>query len=193
MITHKCVNKDIYFPSPRLRRLACLAITLVFMAKTLQHMFEGIKPFDWLMLVIEALVLIVIIFAEITGWMRRRRESKRKSFLNAKSLELSKVMDVGRRLILTVPEPDFTSPQASKLWIEAAAVWTDKACKSVSLDSPRAAADFMLAAESQNINTVLSTHGRNIVLHGDIWETYWRLVTRLENLQRIVERPEAYF
>jgi hypothetical protein len=165
----------------------------MFMAKTLQHMFEGIRPFDWLMLVIEALVLIVIIFAEITGWMRRRRESRRHSFLNAKSLELSKMMDIGQRLVSTVPNPSFASPQEFMLWVHSVAGWTDKVSKIMSLDSPHAVTDFMLAADSQSIDAMVSAHGRSFALSGEIWESYWRVVTRLENLRRIVERPEAYF
>jgi len=46
------------------------------MAITLGHMFEGVRPFDWLMPVIEALVFIVIVFAEIAAWMRRHKETK---------------------------------------------------------------------------------------------------------------------
>jgi hypothetical protein len=193
MIPRKCANKDIYFPSPRLRRLACLAITLLFMANTLHHMFEGIRPFDWLMLVIEVLVLIVIIFAEIAGWMRRRKESRRHSFLNAKSLELSKMMDTGQRLMSIVPDPAFASPQAFMFWVQTAADWTDQVSKIMSPHSSRAVADFMLATNSQHIDAMVSAHGRNFALSGEIWETYWRLVTRLENLRRIVERPETYF
>ena len=51
----------------------------------------------------------------------------------------------------------------------------------------------MLIDKTQDIDGMISSHGRNFLVHAQAYETYKEFVSRLENLRRILDRPEAYF
>jgi hypothetical protein len=66
------------------------AITMLALCHTIGRMFEGVKPFDWLMLVIETAVLLLILYEVIVGIIRHRKERRREKGLKQIVTSLSK-------------------------------------------------------------------------------------------------------
>jgi hypothetical protein len=167
------------------------ATTLIFMAYTLHNIFEGSRPIDWLMLVIEGLVLLLILYETVSGGVRRRREKKMRSFLDARSVELSKIKDGGERLKSIVPRVNFTSTEVLRPWIESVEVWTKRTEEALSRYSNYASLEFMRTEKAVALG--LSAFDDAFSVDGRPLEQYESLVIRLKNLERILERPEAYF
>ena len=158
------------------------------------HMFEGIRPFDWLMLVIETLVLLLIFYEIIAETIRRTREHRRQSSINERVVELSRFVDRGLRLQSVVPDEAITTDQRIMAkWLAGLEMWTEEANAYLLLHSPRASAAFLLTSNAGDVNYFVVSLGRQFALNGRMRESYQRLVVQLENLKRIIERPEAYF
>ena len=47
------------------------------MCNTIRHMFENVRPFDWLMLAIEVAVLFAILYEIIMEGVHRRADARR--------------------------------------------------------------------------------------------------------------------
>jgi hypothetical protein len=181
-------------PPRRLRRNTYAAITLLFMAITIKHMItEGIRPFDWVMLVIEALVLLLILYEVIVGEIRHRRETARGAFLTERVAELSKLHSKGHRIQTTVLDPMINNPQILQPWIDSAEAWGKETDAILRKYSQRASRTFLLVTDAGQIDTVVTAHGRHFMVSGAIGGVYQRLVLQLENLNRIIENPALYF
>jgi hypothetical protein len=163
------------------------------MISTLKDLFSGSRPIDWVMFVIEALVLLVILYEVIAGEVRRRKEAKRRTFLDARVVELSRARDEGKRLISVVPDAGTVSAQTRQPWVKAVADWTESTEKTLAGYSPHAADSFMQPIEAQTVDVVVTAHGRTFTLCEEIRTIYAKLFIRWENLCRILERPEMYF
>lgn len=69
--------------SGRERRLiVCLGVNTIFLWITIRRMFSDVRPFDWLMLVIELLVLLLIAYEVIPGFWHKRRVKRRLKALS---------------------------------------------------------------------------------------------------------------
>ena len=166
------------------------------MGNTIRHMFEGVRPFDWLMLVIEILVLLAILYFEGVGEWRYRKMRKRVA-------ALVPFMDRGQELQHSVPEPSHpTHPSYSAAakqieeWMNSIDVWGKETRQFLEQYSPRAARVFENIAETgilANPQTVHTESGRSFPIEGPQRESYLRLVAQLNNLRSIMEKPEAYF
>jgi hypothetical protein len=156
-------------------------------------MFEGIRPFDWLMLVVEVLVLVIIAYEFIAEALRRRTDQKRRLFLNALVLRLSPLIDEGERIRSTAPDPLATTQYFITRWTDSVSSWTKKTEALIAGHSSSASATFMLISESQCVDDAVSYHGHHFFLSGPTSETHKALTLHLENLRRMVDRPEAYF
>src|ERR1700675_1509953 len=129
----------------RAKRWLFVAITLLIMCDTIRHMFEEVRPFDWLMLAIEALVLFLILYEVIADSRRRRADRRRNVFINEKVSALSIFMDKGLRIKETVPDPQVLSDTSSiKQWRTDVRVWTEESNAFLATLSPQASAAFML-------------------------------------------------
>jgi hypothetical protein len=159
----------------------------------IRHMFENVKPFDWLMLVIEAAVLIVIVYEVVIEGVRRRAEAKRRAFIDAQALALSVLWDKGRRIQSVVPDPLLiTDTRIITDWIAEVEAWTQETQSFLAV-SPRASASFLSVTDAGKVNLNIPVPGRIISLTGPPQAPYQRLVVQLENLRRIIDRPDAYF
>jgi hypothetical protein len=155
-------------------------------------MFEGVKPFDWLMLVIELLVLLAILYEIIKGELREKRERRRQGILDEKGRSLSRLLDKGLRIKATVIDPAITNPQLHGTWISSASAWIEET-RSYLATFPRASAAFLETSNAGSVDNVASASGRHFVVTGEVGKSYQTLILHLENLHRISERPEAYF
>ncbi len=163
------------------------------MSRTIAHLIEGTRPLDWIMLIVEILVLFIIAYDFIAERFRRWTDKKRRSFLDALVLQLSPLLDEGNRIRLTIPDPLATTPFFISRWIDIASSWTEKTKTVIASYSSSASAAFMLISDSQWVDDAVSYHGHNFFLSGPTLEAYKAITLHLENLQRMMDRPEMYF
>ena len=156
-------------------------------------MFEGTRAIDWLMLVIEALVLILISWEGIVSEKRHRKEQRRQTTVRERVLELSRLMDKGQRIKSGVPDPAITNPQLVTPWKDSVEAWSEETNTFLAGHSSRASSSFMLVTDAVNMDSVVYSSGRQFALTGDFREFYQQFVVRLANLRRIVEQADAYF
>lgn len=71
-------NTKKYVPLTPRRRILFLLTTGLIMLDTLRRIFEGTRPIDTIMLIIELLVLLLIAYEVWAGIQARRQERKRK-------------------------------------------------------------------------------------------------------------------
>lgn len=156
---------------------------------------DGARPIDWLVVIVDFLVLIVILWFE--GGERRHKRNMRKRIAS-----LSPFMERGQALQRAIPNPlDDSTPDAKaekvKQWIDSVSDWDRETRDFLEQCSPRAAAAFGLIAETSqlaNPQYVYTESGSSFPISGDLQrESYQRLVAHLKNLRSITEKPEAYF
>jgi hypothetical protein len=163
------------------------------MCNMIGHMFQGIRPFDWLMFALEALVASLILYEVVVSGKRHRAEQRRQSLTNERVLVLSKLMDKGLRIKSTVPDPSGTSDfQIIQRWMDTVQAWADETNSFLASHSSRASAAFLLVTDAGNMDSVVYASGRQFILIAETRAWYQRLIVQLENLRRIMERPEAY-
>jgi hypothetical protein len=179
------------------RLLACLLVTLFIMIQTIRHMFEGVRPFDWLMLFIEIAVVGLILYEIIADALRRRAEARRERFIHEQIIALTQRLTKGKRLHGGVPNTTTCNPQTAErmdnVWIEQVGMWITDTEKFLSSRSPRASAEFMALIDSGPVNLYVGNTPHGYFLRKESAEWYGNLTIHLENLQRIMSTPEAYF
>jgi hypothetical protein len=156
-------------------------------------MFADTRPFDWVMLVVEVAVLLLILYEVVRGELRDRNEHKRRSRLTQIVTELSSLLDKGLRMQGCVPDPQIMNQQTCEPWLVSVREWTEQTNKVLSKHSPRAAAAFMLVTDAEAMDSCVHAGGRMFFVIGHVREVYQRFVVQMANLRRIVEQPEAYF
>lgn len=147
---------------------------------------DGSKPVDWLLFWVDILVLGAILWFELPEWKHRRKAAK---FARA----LLPYMERGREIQASIPENPHGENKDVTAWIEQAKLWHHETHAFISGVSPRAALVFTSVSD-------LSADNRKIVdQFGGIWhisgffgDVYQILQARLDNLQKILERPEVY-
>ena len=89
-------------------------------------MFEGTRTIDWVMLVVEGLVLLLILYEVVAGERRHRAERRRRLRVSSIIVELSSLMDKGQRLQSSVPDPMIMNPQLIEPWRKSVQAWTEE-------------------------------------------------------------------
>jgi hypothetical protein len=159
----------------RARLLVCVAITLLIMVNTIRHMFEGVRPFDWLMLVIEAAVLLLI------AW-EIGRDIRHKWKMRARHDELFVYLDKGNKLHWNAPL-SFDAPTAVVgEWESAVKKWVQDTTGFLKRYSPQAAAMFLQEVDSTYFE---------VANNPEFWDT--AVYERLRNLREIMEKCDVYF
>jgi hypothetical protein len=158
-----------------------------------RSMFADTKPIDWVMLIVEVAVLLLILYEVVMGELRNRNEHKRRSRLIQIVTELSNLLDKGLRMQGCVPDPQIMNQQTCEPWLVSVREWTEQTNKALAKHSPRAAAAFMLVTDAEAMDSSVHAGGRIFFVTGHVREVYQRFVVQMANLRRIVEQPEAYF
>jgi hypothetical protein len=176
----------------RLRLLA--AIVLLITGNTIRHMFSGTKPFDWLMLVVEVLVLLLIAYEVFVGVYRHRRKRERKQHIGEITAALSGFMDKGKALQGSVPCQEIAWELQADLWMANTDRWATETGAFLDGHSSTASAAFRLTPGTGTTALVIqNSEGATFTIDGRHRHAYQRLVSRLENLRGIIEKPEVYF
>ena len=157
-------------------------------------MFEGVKPFDWLMLGIETAVLPLILYEVIVGIARHRGATRRQSELNKIVTSLCQFTDEGLELQRRVPDTAKEETRVLRSWMTNTKAWGDKASEFLATHSQQASAAFLLVHDlSSSDLVVFAPSGDVFYLASPLREHYQRLLTQLNNLRQIIEKPEVYF
>jgi hypothetical protein len=168
-------------------------ITITFMARTVWNMFEGVRPFDWLMLVVEIAVLLLILYEVVVGIRRHQEEAKRTAKLALIVASLATKMDEGYNLQITTPNPQLDTSTVSD-WIQSVRAWAYETEIILNHHSLRAVRAFTLVVDSSEAERmVYPTSGMPFYVTGNLREAYQRLLAQLNNLRNIIEKPEVYF
>ena len=171
------------------------AIILFVMCNTIRRMFEGVKPFDWLMLGIETAVLLLILYEVIVGIVRHHEATCRQKKLRQIVASLSQFMDEGLKLQRSVPDTAKEESGVLQSWMMNTKLWSDKASEFLAAHSRQASAAFLLVHDSSSADSVVFTLSGDdlFYLASPIREHYQRLLTQLNNMRQIIEKPEVYF
>lgn len=160
-------------------------------------LFEGVRPFDWLMLGVEVAVLLLIAYEVCVGKYRHGKERKRRLTIARIVMNLSEFMDKGQQIQANVPEQfPLDANEYDKFVVFKLAVehWSNDTSQFLAHHSPRASAAFLLVVDSTSPDSlVYRRNGNTFALHGPLRECYQRLLAQLSNLKNIIEKPDAYF
>jgi len=177
-------------------------ITLFVMFHTIHQMFIEVRPFDWIMLAVEVLVLLLILYEVVVNIIRHRREKKRRERLQEILKHLSQFMDAGKGLQVTVPNTAFIGQpnyewlnERVEKWALSVKQWRDEVKKFLSSRSGQALSAFVLIVDAESIDSMvhpLSDWPFRVtgeLLH----DLYQPLGVYLRNLQNIMEKVDIYF
>ena len=129
---------------------------------------EGTRPIDVWMLIIELLVLGLIAYEVVSGWLRHREGERRRIFLGARVSDLSRLMDKGQRIQSSVLDPSITNFQILQPWLDSAEAWTTETNDYLGLYSPRGSAAFILHEQAVPDGQLLSSRYTPVTLHS-LW------------------------
>jgi hypothetical protein len=168
------------------RLLASFAVTVLFMCNTIRHMFEGVRPFDWLMLIVEVLVLGLIAFEIVREEWRHRAERKQQRIIGERSESLRQLLSKGQELQRNAPasgESTTDIAQDIAQWSRLIDTWHQEVATLLASYSSRAAMAFNhgVPKGSTYMGIAVAANRR-----------FGFLLSRLENLQGILENPQIY-
>jgi hypothetical protein len=145
--------------------------------RIVEHVWESVKVVSP---GIEMLVLLLIAFEVYVGIKERRREHRRKRLVDERVSEMRKAMAAGQVLVLSNPQSD--DPRVAG-WAQAVSNWSEETRRLLKSYSEHAETAFMLRMPSSP-----SSYGSR----GAVFE-YISLLSGLENLKGIIEKPGVYF
>jgi hypothetical protein len=176
-----------------------LAVNLLIMWYTLKRIFfDGGRPIDYTMLVIEGLVLALIAYEVVIGIKERRKTKHRQALVDKRVIELSQLIESGQEIRSAVPNPNVGPDLLSQLrvseehWMGSVKKWTSQVDTLLSSYSPRASSKFMLITNFRPADNTAFTSLGTATLRGPVREHYQCLSARLNNLIAIMESPSAY-
>jgi hypothetical protein len=158
--------------------LACFAVTVLIMCNTIRQMFEGVRPFDWLMLAVEVAVLLLV------AW-EIGRDIWHKRKMSARYNALFERLDEGQKLHWSFPQlgPNACNRAERLEWENSAKNWIRETAVFLRRYSPKAATMFL--------REVNDSYFSDVVNNPDFWLT--ALFERLRNLREIMEKCDIYF
>ena len=145
---------------------------------------NGARPVDWISLTVEILVLAAILWFELPEWRHKRRAEKQAQLLVP-------FLETGEALRSTA---HYSSTHDFMKWMDDARKWGVKTQDFLAKQSPRAASAFRHTAHLRETDrAVITEFGDMQPVTGLFGDAYQLLQARLDNLQRVMENPEAYF
>ena len=153
---------------------------------------DSYGPWDRLL---ELGVFLFIAYEVIVGIVRHRRATRRQKELKQIVTSLSQFMDDGLGLQRSVPDTAKEESGVLLSWMMNTNVWGDKASDFLAAHSRQASAAFLLVHDSSSADSVVFTLSGDefFYLASPIREHYQRLLTQLNNMRQIIEKPEVYF
>jgi hypothetical protein len=162
------------------------------MYNTIRHLFDGVRPFDWLMLVIEVMVLVFVAYEVIAGFIHGREVRKRQRELESRIHRTNQFVSQGQLLQKTVVRDGRDVDRTASLfksalqWRSDVASWIMDTNGFLKECSTQASAKFL---DDSLTFTFRDTSNKYCPETEASYETVNR---RLNNLQSIVQNPLAY-
>lgn len=151
---------------------------------------DGARFIDWVIVAVDFLVLIAILWFEYPEWAHKRKLRKIVP-------RLIPYMDEGREVEEAIQAFDLRLPKGQEAaydWTIKADEWGRKTGEFLALHSAKASAAFLLVINSTGADRhVYSPKYGPQYISGRTADCYQTLLSRLDNLRRIIEKPEAYF
>ena len=147
---------------------------------------DGARPIDWIIVVVDFLVLVAILIFELPEWGHKR---KTRRLLNA----VFDFVQRGQKLQALSPQGTYGpegphGPQFTPAWINLVKQWNQEAVDFMETCSPQARWAFL----SDTTDGAAHAQQAMSVPPEAKW-LYRTMLTRLDNLQRIAEKPDVYF
>jgi hypothetical protein len=156
------------------------AVDVIDLYTTLEELGEVVRPFDWLMLIIETLVLLLIAYEVIIGSLHRREDSKRQDALHDRIMALARLMDRGQKLKRTAPQVGVDGVP----WVKSVHEWGRDTEAFLDTCSAHASSKFLDETNMQSVSYPQ--------LAQEVWVWYSLLDRKLSNLQTIIQNSTVY-
>jgi hypothetical protein len=142
-------------------------------------MLEGTRPIDLWMLIIELLVLLLIAYEVVIGVWSKVRTSRRVT-------TIFQYMARGQDLQAHAP-PAGTDVSIPAAWVASVQEWIQQTHDFLAQYSPQAAASFIHDSGGASVQY------SGVSSYSQARDWYRTLVSRINNLRRIMEKPDVYF
>jgi hypothetical protein len=149
-------------------------VLILILLDTIQRLFGDTRPIDWLMLIVEVLVLILIAYEVAKPMIRRFRVRRRIAVVLGCVSEGMQLKQEASRL--TVPDLD--------RWKDSIQTWSNTAFEKVNRMSPQAGDRFA------NVTSLRASSYLGIIPEAQ--DIYALLIYRLEVLRAIAGEPDVY-
>jgi hypothetical protein len=155
------------------------------------HLLFGTpQPIEWWLLGADLAIVFLIIWLDVPEKWHRRKLRKRV-------VELQPYMNEGQEIqrdVLVIIETLEVWGETAYAWTIKANFWSKQTSDFLAIHSKRASAAFLLVINSAVTDRRIYTprYGQRY-LSGEVGDCYQTLLSRLDNLRHIMERPEAYF
>jgi hypothetical protein len=145
-----------------------------------RFLFDGARPIDRTILVVDLLVLLVIAAEAIRELRLARKARKRQKIIDERVQAVRKAISEGQRIHSSAVSIGHTGTAA---WAQLALKWTADTQTLMASFSAQAEAAFLDVSEASPMN-----------VHGSMGaaQEYSHLLARLKNLRGIMENPEVY-
>ena len=145
---------------------------------------DGARPIDWLVVIVDFLVLLAILIFEIREIRRERRHDReqrdRRRLVDERVAALRDAMSKGQSLRLCIPGSG--DPRVAE-WAQAVNKWGEETRVLLKSFSAHAETAFLLP---MSVSPYITGS------EGAVFE-YISLMSRLDNLKGIIEKPDMYF
>jgi hypothetical protein len=180
--------------TPRRRRNFHLIVGAFAVSDAIRRIFHLIfgrpQPIEWWLLGADLAIVFLIIWLDVPDKLHKRKLRKIVP-------SLIPYMDEGRKVEEAIQGFDMRLPKGQEAaydWTIKADEWGRKTGEFLALHSARASAVFLLVVSSKGAEKhVFSPRHGMQYLSGRTADCYQTLLCRLDNLRRIIEKPEAYF
>jgi hypothetical protein len=167
--------------SRRRFRLLKLVAAVLIMRDAIMRLFEGARPIDRTVLVVDLLVLLVIVIEYGHSLLRERKKGQRELQRRRRLEFVRQAMSNGQELQRKAPYVHAPNLDVAE-WKHSVNSWVQNTQTLLRSYSAQAEASFLHDPHSIPANyPTLATH------------EYHLLVIRLNNLRGIMEKPEVYF
>ena len=158
------------------------------LADAVYRIFEGTRAIDYVILGVDVLVLIAIVLFEGPKWWHERKANKA-------ARKLAPFMERGCQLQATLTSSMVDQPSEETMqWVRNIEQWSTETEQFLANLSFKASTAFTLVTHvSETDRMARDRYGMPFRAHGPFGDTYQVLLAKPDNLQKILENPEAFF
>jgi len=152
-----------------------------------RRLFADARPIDWLLLIVDFLVLVAILWFELPEWWHKHKGKKMVS-------ELAPLLEKGKELKTSVPYLPNPQWEVTSKWFEDVRAWDSDTQSLLAKHSSQALSAFThIAHVRETDRAIVTPHGDMYPVVGHCGDVFQVLQAKLDNLQRIVEKADIYF